>query len=100
MIILDTDHLSAMQFDETDAAARLSQRLGQVDPRSIATTIVSAEEQMRGWLAAIHGRNTASEQVIFYERLRLLFRFFADWNVLPFDQAAAIRFDELRKQKL
>lgn len=51
MLILDTDHLT--EIDRGMAAgARLVQRLDRAG-EEVATTIVSAEEQLRGWLAQI-----------------------------------------------
>ena len=49
MYILDTDHLSVIDRGDT-TASNLLQRLATVDPQSVATTIVSYEEQMRGWM--------------------------------------------------
>ena len=52
MLVLDTDHLG--EFDEASAAgARLKERLVAAD-EELAATIVSVEEQFRGWVAQIH----------------------------------------------
>lgn len=55
---------------------------------------------MRGWLSAIHGEHDVNRQVKYYERLVGLFRFFADWRILPFDDAAADQFRSLRSQRV
>lgn len=55
---------------------------------------------MRGWLSAIAGSREVRRQVVYYERLIGLFRFFAHWRVLPFDDAAAATFDSLRAQRV
>jgi hypothetical protein len=60
--------------------------------REISTTAVSLEEQMRGWLAAIHRVQDVRRQVRFYSRLVGLVQFFANWRILPFDDAAADEF--------
>ncbi len=80
MIVLDTDHLSALQFEESAVTARLAARLEASDDTEIVTTIITVEEQMRGWLAAIHSRQAVEEQVPFYSRLEALIRFFGDWD--------------------
>ncbi|MGL6341168.1 MAG: type II toxin-antitoxin system VapC family toxin, partial [Waterburya sp.] len=50
MYILDTDHLSVL--DRGGAKAQvLLQRLVGIDPRQVAATIISYEEQTRGWLS-------------------------------------------------
>jgi tRNA(fMet)-specific endonuclease VapC len=60
------------------------------------TTAITAEEQMRGWLSAIHAQRDVHRQVLYYDRLVGLFRFFAGWRILPFDEAAADEFQSLR----
>ncbi len=55
---------------------------------------------MRGWLAAIRRQRSTRGQVLYYMRLEDVTRFFAQWRVLPFDEAAADRFDELRAQRI
>ncbi len=53
MILLDTDHLSVF-MDERDARhGPLNTRMEAATER-VARTIVSAEEMLRGWSAAIH----------------------------------------------
>ena len=52
MIILDTDHLTVIQRQSEPAYSILRGRLRDTAD-SIGTTIVSVEEQMRGWLAVI-----------------------------------------------
>src|SRR5262245_20441704 len=54
MIVLDTDHITELQYPNSVRGARLLGRLGAVPSDELATTIVSFEEPMRGWLAAIH----------------------------------------------
>ena len=49
MYILDTDHLSVIDRGGA-TASNLLQRLATVDPQSVTTTIISYEEQMRGWM--------------------------------------------------
>src|SRR5207244_1476271 len=68
--------------------------------RDIVTTGINPEEQMRGWLSAIHGQHDVRRQVPYYERLVGLFRFFADWRILPFDSLAADMFASLRAQSV
>ena len=56
MLILDTDHLVEYQTGVSAGAQRLKQRLDEAG-EPFGTTIVTVEEVMRGWLAAI--RRTA-----------------------------------------
>ena len=97
MILLDTDHLSLLQVREAPAAFALHARLAAT-PDAVVTTVITLEEQMRGWLALIRRVTDVQRQVAYYERLRSLVAFFAAWEVLPFDQHAATTFERLRQQ--
>ena len=100
MIVLDTSYVSLFQYPEDPRATRLRERLVESPDRDIVTTAITPEEQMRGWLSAIHGERDVNRQVKYYERLVGLFRFFADWRILPFDDAAAVQFQSLRAQRV
>jgi hypothetical protein len=73
--VLDTDILSLLVYDEDLAAddqgiaKRVSQRLSHVGEPT-AVTIVTIEEQMRGWLAWIKKQRSIEMQVRGYARLR------------------------------
>ncbi len=87
--LLDTDHLSALEYRAAPSAFALQARLESLVPDEIATTAISVEEQMRGWLGLIRRYADIHRQVPAYDRLIRLFDFFAQWQILPFDQAAA-----------
>jgi tRNA(fMet)-specific endonuclease VapC len=55
---------------------------------------------MRGWLAVIAREKLASRQVFGYRELALLFEFYQSFEIVPFDEAAAQQFEDLRRQKL
>ena len=97
MILLDTDHLSLLQVRDAPAAFALHARL-EDSPDEVVTTVITLEEQMRGWLALLHRVPEVTRQVAYYERLLRLVGFFASWAVLPFDQRAATTFAWLRQQ--
>ena len=98
MIVLDTDHLTELQR-QVIRRAKLVERLRQQGD-SIATTIVSIEEQFRGRLASINKRPAGSQQVVPYTELLELLAFCASSHILPFEQVAAQRFDSLRAAKI
>jgi tRNA(fMet)-specific endonuclease VapC len=97
MILLDSDHLTILMLAEDRRSAGLAARLERVQGEGVGVTVVSVEEQMRGWLAAIKAR-TAAGQVIAYDRLINLVRFLQDWEIVRFDEHAAEAFNRLRKQ--
>jgi tRNA(fMet)-specific endonuclease VapC len=75
-------------------------RLAASSDRDIATTIVNAEEQMRGWLAEINRVRAVHQQIPSYERLVKLLDFLSEIPVIPFDARAADEFERLRKEKV
>jgi tRNA(fMet)-specific endonuclease VapC len=100
MILLDTDHISVLAFPESLPYVTLHGRLASAaDPR-IATTIITAAEQMRGWLARINRLADVHRQVSAYDELADLFLFFQRWEVVRFDRAAADFYLQLRKDKV
>jgi tRNA(fMet)-specific endonuclease VapC len=99
MIILDTDHCSALQVK---SARRdfLKARLAASRDRDIAVSVITIEEQLRGWLAEIAARLDAARQVGAYQKLAGLVHFFAAWQIAEFDDTSAQRFAALRKARL
>src|SRR5262249_21123559 len=66
----------------------------------VGVGIVTVEERLRGWLAVIAKEKTALRQVIGYRELAGLFEFYHEFEIVPFDEAAARQFDDLRGQRL
>jgi tRNA(fMet)-specific endonuclease VapC len=98
MLVLDTDHLSELGYG-SPAGLRLRERLLAAGENP-ATTIVSVEEQLRGWLAEIHSLNSPHRQITAYERLLERIRFFGAWVVLPWETGAADLFTQFRDQSI
>ena len=63
MILLDSDHLTVLMFAEQGGNTALAARLGRVQDEGVGVTVVSVEEQMRGWLAAIKARDFAGQVI-------------------------------------
>ncbi|MDY0167374.1 MAG: type II toxin-antitoxin system VapC family toxin [Thermoguttaceae bacterium] len=95
MLLLDTDHLVEYQKGTSPDSRRLKERLDSA-AESYGTTIVTVEEIMRGWMAAIRRIQDVRRQVNAYTKLRRLFRFFATWRVFDWNEIAADRFDALK----
>ena len=100
MILLDTDHFSVFQFADDPRAGALRTRLAAAGDRDIATTIITFEEEMRGWLGRIHGERDPLRQVNAYRRLLELADAFRVWRIVPFDDRAAREFAGLRRQRV
>lgn len=100
MILLDTDHLTVLKYEEHPRCRALRDRMDASEDPAFATTIISAEEQMCGWLAKIHATKDPEKQVAWYEQLAWLIEFLADWEIIAFDQQAAIEFKRLPRLRL
>jgi len=98
MLVLDTDHLVELDRGSSQGAA-LQQKLEDAGD-AVATTIISAEEQFRGWLAQLHRQRDPHEQIATYQRLQRRIAFFAAWHVLPWDTDAADILQGLRRQRV
>ncbi len=66
----------------------------------MAVTIITVEEQMRGWLAEINRHHDPHRQIAPYAKLQRQVEVFADWTILPWDAQAADQFLSFRRQGL
>ena len=97
-VILDTDHLSILQWQEQPACDRLLSRPDQLRPDDVATTIVSFHEQVQGWQAYLSRARKGGQVVLAYEKLEAIWRSFLKMNVLSFGPDAQQCFEDLRHQ--
>jgi len=100
MILLDTDHLSVLRDSRHERNAHLTSRLLACGDPAILPTVVTLEEQMRGWLAEVKRRRQAIDWVAVYAKLTELVEFYNQWKIVPFDHAAAKIFNDLRASKV
>ena len=97
MILIDTDHATFLKYPDSERGSRMIDRLNAVSASEvIGVAIFTVEERMRGWLAVIAKEKLAVRQVVGYRELALLFEFFAEFDIVPFDEAAARKFNDLR----
>lgn len=100
MILLDTDHVTILSYPNSQRAQRLQARLNAVAGAAIAVSIVTVEEKMRGWLAAIAKEREVVRQVAGYRELTALLWWFGSRTIAPFDQAAAEQFALIRHARV
>ena len=98
LLVLDTDHFSELERD-LEPSKRLSQRLN-LSVTDIVLTVITIEEEMRGWLAEINRRPDPHRQITPYAKLQRQVEAFADWIILPWDAESANFFLTLRRQGL
>lgn len=92
--ILDTDHLTLLLHGH----ALVRQRVADTPPDDLAITIITVEEQLRGWLDAVRRHAGSERQVWAYRGLHDAFRAFGQVTVLDFDAAAYREFTVLRRR--
>jgi tRNA(fMet)-specific endonuclease VapC len=94
--ILDTDHLTLLQH----LTPAVVQRVAATPPDDLAITIVTVEEQLRGWLAVVRQHSGSERQTWAYRGLHDALISFNQIIILDFDQAAFRRYAALRQQRL
>jgi tRNA(fMet)-specific endonuclease VapC len=100
MIILDTDHISLLQHSDSAEGKRLVQRLAVTADPDIVTTVVTVEEQMRGWLQVIARYRDLQQQSAYCDKLVDFIRFFSKWRILPLSEGAVQTFHDLQKARV
>ena len=94
--LLDTDQLSLHERGH----APLRSRLASVLPDSIAVSVVTVEEMIRGRLAILARRSEGEARVRAYAKFMETVLFFGSVPVVPFDLACEQRFQVLRSMRL
>lgn len=84
MYLLDTDHLSILERGG-EIAQRIIMRLTILSPEDIYVTVVTYEEQTRGWLGYIAKARNLEEQIIAYHKLEKHIATFSKLKVIGFD---------------
>lgn len=99
MFVLDTDHMSLLEWGGR-GSAELRERLADVPAEEVVTTIISYEEQVRGWMAYIAGAKSLEHQIEAYRRLRRHLENYRQIAVIDFDANAAAEFQALRRSRI
>jgi tRNA(fMet)-specific endonuclease VapC len=96
LLVLDTDHFSEWQRASA-AGDRLRDRLETARPE-MAITVITLEEQMRGWLAEINRHHDPHRQIVAYAKFQRQVEIFGEWIILPWETDSAGLFLNLRRQ--
>ena len=100
MNVLDTDHLSLLERADSPERQRLQARLDASGEAPPTATIISYEEQVRGWLSYLARARSLQVQIDGYQRLLRQHRHYCSLRILHFDEQAAVEFQRLRKSRL
>jgi tRNA(fMet)-specific endonuclease VapC len=97
--VLDTDHLSLLERGNP----KIQNRLRQIEAISVAITIVTAEEKVKGRLAAINrlsGLESVDRLAVAYQALQSTIEDLQLLPILPFTELARDCYRELLEQKI
>jgi tRNA(fMet)-specific endonuclease VapC len=97
--VLDTDHLSLLERGNF----KIRDKLQQLDTNSVSITIVTAEEKMKGRLAAINslsGIERVDRLAVAYRALQSTIEDLQTLPILPFSELARDRYIDLLQQKI
>jgi tRNA(fMet)-specific endonuclease VapC len=91
LYLLDTDHLSLIQREDNDISVRFL-----ATPREeLAASVVSFEEQMRGWLSYIKQARKPEQACRAYAWLCRTQRFYCTLQLLEFDPGVSAIYEAL-----
>lgn len=96
LYILDTDHISLLQRQNTIVISHLQ----QVPVEERAVTAVTVAEQCQGRLAAFHRAKSERDASRALALLMQTVQFYRTIQVLPYNPSAVAQFEQLRRQKI
>lgn len=92
--VLDTDSVTYQQLGR----AAICQHLERVEPTTVATTVITFYEQLRGRLASINRKQSDEEMRLAYQRLQATQDYYCCIPVLPFNTEALEQYHSLQQQ--
>jgi len=98
VLVLDTDHLTALGYD-SPPGRRLLARLSIAD-QEVATSAVNVDEQLTGLLAAVHQHKDPAHQMLPYAELVERMEFLTGFTILPWDDESIALFRDMKARKL
>lgn len=93
LYVLDTDHITLLRKGHPDVVRRVT----AVAASEIAISIISVEEQFRGWFTQVRKARDATRLARAYEGLWDVIEMSRSLPVLPFSRSAVDRYVNLRK---
>ena len=99
MYLLDTDHITLLARSGVEGE-RIRQRIVNAPEGEVRVSIVSYEEQMRGWLAQLNKISAVDQQAIYYKRLEANLRFYNQMPLVSFEDIVVNQFQTLWVQRI
>ena len=95
LFVLDTDTVSLLQQSHPQVSPRVASR----PAGEVAITIITVEEQLRGWFTYLRKAKNPTQTAAAYDRLRISVAFLARTNILPYNMSAIEQFQRLLRAK-
>src|SRR5688572_5663136 len=92
--LLDTDHVSLDQRGNQ----WVSTRIEAAGSAQVAVSMITVEEQLRGWLAVVRAAKNGVSRTTAYSRLRAAVEYFSSSTLVDYDLAIDELFESLRRQ--
>jgi tRNA(fMet)-specific endonuclease VapC len=96
LFVLDTDILALLQRGDANVVSRAS----KCAPAEIAVTVITVDEQLRGWFTLVRRAKTPRQIAFAYDQLALSVSDLARIRILSYSETAIARFNGLCKSKL
>jgi len=96
LYVLDTDHVSLSQREQPSVL----QHMTAVGRHSLATTIITVEEQISGRFVVIKRAAVGEKLIWAYRDLEYTLGYFTTLTVLSFTESANTHYEALRRQKI
>ncbi len=98
LYVLDTDHVTLYQRSHP----RVVERIDTAVDHDFVVTLITLEEQLRGWLKIIRRASTRSSDrlVLAYNSLHAAMNYYCSMTILDFDESARLRYESLRQRKI
>jgi tRNA(fMet)-specific endonuclease VapC len=92
----DTDSVTLLLHGH----AEISRNAAIYSPADLALTIVTVEEMLTGWYSQIRKAKNDEQRIRAYAALQQAVEFCSHARILPMNQSAVSRFNELRGKKI
>lgn len=96
LYVLDSDHTTLHQHGNRPVV----QRLAAVPADEVFVSIVTVEEQLRGWLALIRRAKSSERLVTAYSSLHQAVVYYGRLGILDFTESANLHIANLRRQRI
>jgi tRNA(fMet)-specific endonuclease VapC len=96
LFVLDTDILALLQAGHPQVNARAAARA----PGEIAITVITVDEQLRGWFTLVHRAKKPKHVAFAYHQLARSVSDLSRTRILPYSETAIAAFELLLQAKL